>query len=148
MPVPLKLVLESILSANMHSWQIHLLRNWADIVGPLRTRMLLEKVYEDTACIGVYDLHWMHELYLLSPTIIHTINTKLGGVYIKKVRFKLVQKKQLPSFELSKVPYHQHDDCVITKKLTRQELSALQGIKDLELRGILEKFLGVCTKKG
>ena len=47
-------------------WRLTLLRHWNTIIGTLQTRVRLEKIYDDTLIIGVYESHWMHELHLFS----------------------------------------------------------------------------------
>ena len=80
-------------------WRLTLLRHWNTIIGTLQTRVRLEKIYDDTLIIGVYESHWMHELHLFSSVLIDSINRYLGHERIAHLRFKLVEeKKQLSKF--------------------------------------------------
>ena len=84
-----------------NSWKHELLQNWHTIFGNLGTKITLEKIYDTTIVLGVYDSCWMHELYLLSPLLVDKINENLDQHRIKQVRFKQTGikkvKKKLPS---------------------------------------------------
>src|SRR5437899_3106385 len=80
---------------NDKSWQIFLLNNWDSIIGKLSNRVKLEKIYNDTLVLGVYDSGWMQELFLLSNAIIIQINSKLDKPRIKNLRFKKAEYKKI-----------------------------------------------------
>ena len=73
-------------------WRKRLVKEWQVIVGSLHVRMRLERVMHDTVVIGVYEVHWMQELYMLSGMILNAINQKLGGDYVAKLRFVVADK--------------------------------------------------------
>ena len=147
MAIIIKQLLSEVLDVSQANWQRYLLMNWRDIVGALHTRMCLEKVHDDTAFIGVYDIHWMHELYLLSSVVIATINKSLGQRHIKKVRFKLVVPRAAiitkGSSETQSV-----DESVRNGKtiFTVRHEQALSQIPDLQLRESLKEFLIRCAQ--
>jgi hypothetical protein len=75
-------------------WHTVLLESWDAIVGSLKTRVRLEKIFEDTLIIGVHESHWMQELHLLSNVLIDSINQYLGERRVKQLRFKLVEPRK------------------------------------------------------
>jgi hypothetical protein len=75
------------------SWKTDLLYKWNDIIGPLHSKVRIEKIYDNTLILGVFHSCWMQELYLLSPLLIKTINEKLDQPYIKEIRFKHIGLK-------------------------------------------------------
>jgi hypothetical protein len=123
---------------NIQDWRLVLLKDWAAIVGPLHTQMRLERVNGDTLIIGVYDVYWMQELYLLSRTIINTINTALGAQYVRHVRFKLVERQDSRAITQPPAGSLVHEK---NRPLTKPEHNALAYIKDPELKKVLQLFL-------
>jgi len=126
---------------NNDSWKIYLLTNWNSIVGNLSSKVKLEKIFEDTLVISVYNSSWMQELFLLSNVLIKNINSKLDKPRIKHLRFKLAdrikEKKAIEKkIEIEKVIY-----------LNSEELTALKKIEDPELSESLKKFLIRCHKE-
>ncbi len=93
MAVALRDVIPLVLE-KQHDWRVGLARDWHLIVGTLATRTCLEKIYDDTVIIGVYESHWMQELYLLSSDIKDSINSTLKVSRINHIRFKLVEEKK------------------------------------------------------
>lgn len=84
----------SLILANHANWKIHLLNNWSTILGPLSSKVYLEKIQEDTLILGVQDSCWLQELYLLSGMLIKTINQTLDQPRIKHLRFKTIGIKK------------------------------------------------------
>src|SRR5438128_1822132 len=75
-------------------WKIQLLNAWERIMGAIGTQVRLEKIEDELLVIGVYDACWMHELYLLTPTLLGIINQNLDQPRIKQLRFKRAGKRQ------------------------------------------------------
>lgn len=126
-------------------WQRQLLNDWDKIVGNLKTRICLEKIHKTVLIIGVYEPHWMQELYLLSNVLINKINTYLGCKRIEKLRFKLINKKE----KITK--YQKYIDKKMTDKLKTPKIllnpaqeRALFKIKDDQLKKVLTDFLACC----
>lgn len=137
MTLTLKNILSHLLHAQDDDWRLKLLQEWPQIAGHLSTRMRLEQVHDDAAIIGVYDVHWMHELFHMSRLITHKINQHLGEPRIKSLRFVLIGHKK--SKRLKK-----RDECsgehVQHKKLPSR-LSQIAGtVRDEELRHTLIHF--------
>jgi hypothetical protein len=139
MTKPLHQLLQTIFK-NEH-WKIKLLSEWNLITGNLSSKMRLEKIDGATLIIGVYQASWLQELYLLSSVLKQTINRHLGSDYIKQLRFKhaSVQKKK-------EAPNVQKVDNVPVKKivLSHNEQTALNTVKDEELKKALHGFLSRC----
>ncbi len=93
MVTPLKKLLDQIVTKyTQESWQTMVMQQWPTIVGKLADRMYLEKIQGTTLVIGVYDAHWMQELFMLSPTIIALINRALPSPQVQQLRFVLARR--------------------------------------------------------
>lgn len=93
MVTPLKKLLDQIVTKyTQESWQTMVMQQWPTIVGKLADRMYLEKIQGTTLVIGVYDAHWMQELFMLSPTIIALINRALPTPHVQQLRFVLARR--------------------------------------------------------
>ncbi len=137
----IKPILESLLSVES-DWRRFLLHNWNIIVGNLAVRMRLEQVHEDTLILGVYDSHWMHELFLLSNTIIRSVNKSLGHQRIVKVRFRLIERRPSPKPIRGETPVAQN---IRSSLLTYEQQRALMCVKDRELQESLKSLLNRCN---
>jgi hypothetical protein len=137
----LKHVLPIVLDSST-DWRLYLLQNWQSIVGSLKTRIRLEKISDDTLIIGVYESHWMQELFLLSRVLISSINKHLGQQKITRLRFKLVEEKhtRLIVCKTQDMRYE-----VLVPHLTCEQKHALMHIKDEQLRNELTRFLARCS---
>lgn len=133
--------LSSLLPKN-DSWKIQLLSNWATIMGNLHTKVQLEKIYEDTLVLGVHNSSWLQELYLLSPMLLHTINQKLDQPRIKHLRFKQAGKR-LEELKTVEIKAKQRKEVI----LNMQEQTALNSMKDPQLRDALKAFLIRCYQE-
>ena len=140
----IKTLLQPFFQSNDQPWKLKLLETWPAIMGPLSTRVTIEKIYQDSIILGVYDSCWMQELYLLSPTLLETINRNLDQPRIKQVRFKLVGKKEQKTKTSLPSP-HKDEPEVIT--LTQTQQAALTRITDPELRTALQSFLIRCYQE-
>ena len=142
MPHHIKNLLSSLF-AHSDDWRIMLLRDWPTILGDLAKHVLLEKIEHDTLILSVHNACWMHELYMLSPLLLKTINKKLDQPRIKRLRFKqagLVKKKK----------DHSNHTAFISPKqelLTQRETKALTAIEDPQLRNALKQFLHRCQRE-
>jgi hypothetical protein len=127
-----------------HDWKIALLRSWPDIVGPLATKVRIEKITENALVLGVQDSCWLQELYLLSPMLLKTINKTLDQPRIKTLRFMVaditIKNGKKKSLEQPKQP---------PKKvyLNSTEQAALSAIVDQELSHALRQFLVRCYQE-
>jgi len=137
----IKQLLAAILPA-AKDWKLYLLRNWREIIGPLHTKMTIEKVLDDVIVFGVYDSCWMQELYLLSPLLLQTINKSLDHPHIKQVRFK--RAKRRVSRNPRPTPSGERPPEKRAQLPTPHEAQALEGVQDEELRDVLEAFRTRC----
>lgn len=139
-------LLTSVLPQQQQDWKLYLLDQWSTIIGNLSSRMRLEKIQDDTTLIvGVYDSHWMQELYFLSPLIINTINAKLDQPRIKQLRFKHSPYKA--SVQHTTEQPQSPIIPMIKRILTLSEQQALATIDDPQLRKALEQFLMRCYRE-
>lgn len=138
MALPIKKILDKVLEPES-DWKINLLKNWNDIVGSLQTRTRLERIQDDILIIGVYESHWMQELFLLSRVIIKTINNFLGAQRIKNLKFKLVEekKKSRKIIKSTSIPLREI-------RLNYEQKKSLEKITDDQLRLSMHNFLIRC----
>jgi len=126
-----------------NNWKLQLLTDWKDIIGNLSSKVIIEKIYEDTIVLGVFDSCWMQELYLLSPVLIKTINQSLDRPRIKQVRFKMTGRKKTKIKKAAK----KMSTTPITVYLTSREKQALETIPDQALRAALKAFYIRCARE-
>ncbi|MDR3646070.1 MAG: DUF721 domain-containing protein [Candidatus Babeliales bacterium] len=126
---------------NNDAWQVYLLTNWNSIIGNLQSKVKLEKIYEDTLVLAVYDSSWMQELFLMSNMLIIKINSKLDAPRIKHLRFKIAERAKVKKVIVKNIEPE--------KKiyLNSQELTALSKITDPELNEGLKNFLIRCHRE-
>ena len=124
-------------------WKTQLLTNWHSILGDLGDHVTLEKIDDHSLILGAFNSSWMHELHLLSPLIVSTINKHLDYPRIKFVRFKIATMRKNKSFKnpVPSKPYQK------TINLSLNEQKALAAISDEQLRDALLKFLVRCQQK-
>ena len=126
----IKAILNSFL--NTHGdWRMELVRNWRTIVGDLSSKMSLEKVINRTIIIGVYDSHWMHEFYMLSDVILQKINEKLGGNFVKNIRFVIAKQKIAKSPKASgkkNISSTKIKKSLLTTKINRQQQNSTKEV--------------------
>ena len=125
-------------STDNQFWKANLLQNWSTVVGSLSSKMMIHKIYEDSITLGVYELCWMQELYILSPMIQKNINDFLGVQQIKTVRFRAA----FPKNKQEKKKAILKDDTI--KQLTPQEEASIRSIKDPDLAHSLKLLLEKC----
>jgi hypothetical protein len=138
MVVNLTELLKLNLTRKTDAWRVRIITDWPQIVGTLQERARVEKVYEDTLVLGVYDSCWMQELYLLSNMIMHKVNQYLGAKYVLKIRLKYVQKQTFKHLAVVT------DQVTVCEQLTAKEKRSLQKVADPELQVALQNFLIRC----
>ncbi|HLW72862.1 MAG TPA: DUF721 domain-containing protein [Candidatus Babeliales bacterium] len=142
MAVYLKELLQALINPEKN-WKTDLLYRWNDIIGPLHSKVRIEKVYDDTLILGVFHSCWMQELYLLSPLLIKTINEKLDQPYIKEIRFKHVGLKKFKKNNFKSTTTKKKKDIVLTK----EDECTLAKIADPALRDALKAFRIRCYQE-
>jgi hypothetical protein len=124
-------------------WELYLTKHWKEIIGNLSQHVRLEKTYETTVVLGVYDTHWMHELYLFSNILLDKINAALEEPTVTHLRFKkvnrpVVRKKSSSQYKAYQAP---------AIELTTKEEKALSEVSDPELTDVLKNFLIRCHRQ-
>lgn len=142
MSTHIKSLLKPFIQANV-DWKLTLLNQWEAIMGKLAQHATIEKIHDDTIIIGVYDSSWLQELYLLSPTLLHTINQHLDRPRLKQIRFKQTmrstKKESTPKEEPTKIKKE--------VRLNATEETALERIQDPALQKALKSFLVRCHQE-
>lgn len=141
MAIHLKEFLQALINPEK-SWKTDLLYKWNEIIGPLHSKVRIEKVYDDTLVLGVFHSCWMQELYLLSPLLIKTINEKLDQPYIKQIHFKHVGLKKLKK-NIKPTMAKKKKEIV----LTQEDERTLAKIADPALRDVLKAFRIRCYQE-
>ena len=141
MAIDLKNMLQTIINPDK-SWKTDLLYRWKEIIGPLHTKVRIEKVMDETLVLGVFHSCWMQELYLLSPLLIKTINEKLDQPYIKQIRFKQVGVKK-EKIKTPTIKNAQKKEVFLGEKDER----TLAKIADPTLRDALRAFRIRCHRE-
>lgn len=142
MAVPLKNILDLFL-ARQNNWQLSLLQNWPTIIGSIKTRVELLKIYDDTLVIGVLDSCWLQELYLLTPLLLQTINEKLDQPRIKKLRFKSLGIIDKPVKKETLIKKTSTKEVI----LNAQDQEILANVQDEQLRKVLKDYLVRCYQE-
>ncbi len=124
-------------------WRIDLVRRWDSVVGSLQTKIRLEKTYDDTAVIGVYESHWMQELYLLSSELCDSINDVIGQQKIKHIRFILVEERERPKVQPKPKLLVRPENV----ELSQKQKQALKKLKDPDLKQAMTEFWSRCLAK-
>ena len=125
--------LERLLVAS-ENWRFTVLKNWSTIMGSLVQQARVERMYDDMIVIGVYEVHWMQEFYMLSHVIIRKINEHAGENRIKKLRFKLIGRSQ------ERVQKKKISGVCSSKKgriITSREKEVLSSVRDVHLQQVL-----------
>jgi hypothetical protein len=136
--------LKSLLSkllVNQPSWKIKLVQEWHTIIGTLNGKVILEKIDDTTAILGVTHPAWIQEFSTLKPLMLKTINDHLGHPYITELRFKTVSPKKPKAVPPAVVEIKKKEHILSTR-----EARALEAIKDPELQKALASFLQRCAK--
>lgn len=126
-----------------HRWKINLLKEWDSIIGPLKGKVIVDKIQGEVLVLGVVHPAWAQELHMLMPLLKKKINACLDKERITVIRFRFIDKAVLcncsaifrPKIRKSIIPPAKHDT------LNHAETSALLATKDMELRAALESFL-------
>lgn len=122
-----------------HFWKVNLLQNWSKIVGNMANKVMIHKIYKDSITLGVFELCWMQELYILSPMIQKKINDFLGTHQIKTIRFRASHKQEPRKKKVKKKVEKE-----FKKELSAQEEASVRSIKDPDLARSLKKLLEKC----
>lgn len=131
-------ILNVIWNKKTAPWKLKIITDWAQIVGSLHEKVRVEKVYDNTLVLGVYDTCWMQELHLLSNMLISKVNQHIQADHIKKISLKYVQHHEFKKIVIPK------QRTVSPQVLTKSEKIVLQKIKDPELKVALQDFLVRC----
>jgi acetoacetate decarboxylase len=136
--------LKSLLSkllVDQPSWKIKLVQEWHTIIGTLSGKVILEKIDNTTAILGVTHPAWIQEFSTLKPLMLKTINDHLGHPYITELRFKTVSPKKPKVIAAAPAQIKKKEHI-----LSVRESNALETIKDPELKKALANFLQRCAK--
>lgn len=123
-----------------NDWRLTLFNSWENIVGSLKTHICLEKLEGTTVIIGVYEQHWMQELYLMSNVILKKINLSIGSPRISNVRFKLIEQKKIFARKFNAQAQNDQQASAPVVNLSSNEKNALNKISDENLKKCLLNY--------
>lgn len=142
MAILLHNILEKILNHD-NDWRFELIKNWDKVAGGLKTRIRLESIFSSTVVIGVYESHWMQELFLLSNVILNNINTVITNYKVTNIKFKLVNARKV----FNKKIYNFNKLTRLPAVLNETQTQALKKLNNKELETVLVSFLARCQEK-
>lgn len=137
----MKDLLGSVLACQ-DNWQTRLVKDWPKIVGNLHEHTRLERIAGNVLVVGVYDSHWLHELSMLAPVMIQTINDQLRGSYVVRIRFITVERRLKKSEQSVR---RERDLRVPEVSMNSRQEYVLRSVKDVQLQEVLEKVFYRCV---
>lgn len=126
-------------------WKFQLLNHWTSVMSNLQHKATIESISDDTVVIGVYDSCWMQELYLLSSTILATLNANLDNPRLTQIRFKKITKSIVVKKNNVPIRATTPKKSIITIK--EREKKALTAISDPGLQEVLKSYLIRCYQE-
>lgn len=144
MPIPIKNLISNLIARDANDWRFYLLQHWQTIIGPVHTRICLEKIYGNTLVIGVYESHWLHELNCFVNIMISNINRHFEKPHVQQIRFKLIEVPVRPAGP--RVP-KKVESVESVVPLSHTQKVALIKIKDNELKEFLTEFWQRCARE-
>ncbi|MFH1832259.1 MAG: DUF721 domain-containing protein [bacterium] len=146
---PIRNILISLIPKE-HHWKLTLLKEWDNLIGPLKANVFLQHIDGNQLHVGVTHPAWAQEIRLLSPILIEKINAFLGKNYIKDIRFKVITRPTVSKTEqadpnnlLNSLKKQQRTEYTLSNK----EKEITQKIKDSDLRDVIESFLVRCKNQ-
>ena len=137
----IKNLLGSLLDFKGIHWHMSLIQQWPILIGALHNRVHIQRIQQDVLILGVYETHWIQELFLLSHEIIESVNTFLKEPKIRQVRFVVIEKRQT----LQKITGKSRAQEKHASSLTNKQKDALLQIQDDQLKVALTDFWQRCT---
>jgi hypothetical protein len=126
-------------------WKIALFQNWETIMGPLKDKVTIAQINNDSLLLKVIHPAWAQELFLLSSMLKQKINASLGKNYIATIRF--VNSDVITKTNIGRCYFmgrYQKKYSTNIPLLNHNENAALAPIKNIELKLALELFLRRC----
>lgn len=126
-----------------HRWKIELLKQWDSIIGPLKEKVIIDKIQDNVLVLGVVHPAWAQELLMFMPLLKQKINACYDKPRITVIRFRFIDKATLHSRSATFQRKNRKAPTLAPKHgtLNHAETTALDGIKNPPLRQALEHFL-------
>ncbi len=145
MTASIKNLLTSIIPKEQQ-WKITLFQNWDSIMGPLKDKVTIAQINNDTLLLKVIHPAWAQELHLLSSMLKQKINTCLGTTRIQNIRFVTSDIKTVKT-NLRYRSLVEHRRKTYTENnatLNSKEAAITSNIQDAELKNALDLFFRRC----
>jgi hypothetical protein len=146
----IKLMLREIIVPE-HAWKVTILNNWESVIGELKTKVFIEVILDEQVILGVTHPALAQELLFLSPLIKQKINALFTQERIKKIGFRVIQKRPIGSECF--IEQRNYDNCLKKEissiyPLTIRQHEVLALLKDPDLKASCEKFFKRCLQQG
>lgn len=146
MAIHIKELLTNIIPQKEH-WKITLFHRWDEIMGPLKDKVSIAQINNDTLFLKVTHPAWAQELHLLSSMLKQKINAHLDAPHITTIRFINADTKQVKPYAKytqlgtqQKKIYTQHQNV----QLSSGEENIVAKVNDPELKYALTNFFVRC----
>jgi len=138
-----------------HRWKIPLLCAWEKIIGPLKDKVALEKITDDSLVLIVCNSSWAQELFFLTPVLKQRVNEALKEERIKHIKFKTgtlparpSRKKISPPQQATTPRSNREYQQPLTSSffMSTREAQALERVAQSGLRNEMASFYARCKK--
>lgn len=116
-------------------WHLELNQRFPEIFAQLTKHTKINKIYNDTLILEVYETSWLQELYMLSNIILKRLRVDFPQINkIKFIRSRRKFKKKL-------------ENKLIKNIISNKEIKAVEKIKDKDLAKSLLSYYQICLSK-
>jgi len=128
-----------------HHWKFTLFKQWDDIIGNLKDRVVIEKIEGDTLILTTTHPAWANELLLLTPLLKQKINACFDKPRIKTIRLKTAMRKPAaPQRQIRNRSTDTTQQKLPPSILTPQEKTILAHLSDKTLQLVIADYLVRC----
>lgn len=136
----LKDIIKAIIP-EQHLWKIELFKAWDYIIGPMKTRVQIEKIEDRTLFLIVTHATWAQEVHMISPLIKQKINRFLNEEKIATIR---IHNKRSSYKPLSLHSNNKQSQNVPLIPLSEKESSILAPLTSHKLHSSIASYLVRC----
>lgn len=116
-------------------WHLELNKKFPEIFAQLTKHTKINKIYNDTLILEVYETSWLQELYMLSNIILKRL--RVDFPQINKIKFIRSRRKFRKKLE----------NKLIKNIISNKEIKAVEKIKDKDLAKSLLSYYQICLSK-
>jgi len=128
-----------------HHWKFTLFKQWDDIIGNLKGRVVIDKIDGETIILTTTHPAWANELLLLTPLLKQKINACLDRPRIKTIRLQTaIRKAPTPTRNIRNRSTDTIKKVLPPSILTSQEKTILAHLSDKALQLVIADYLVRC----